>query len=67
MSYDSKCYDLAVAFLADTPDLDNERSRNVLAQVIQDAAENEVQYLEGACERCGEARGTDIHDHCIAK
>lgn len=67
MAYDSKCHDLAAAFLADTPDIDNERSRNVLAQIIQTAIEDEIEYLEGACERCGEARGKDIHDHCIPK
>ena len=67
MSYDIRCYDLAVAFLADTPDIDNERTRAVLAQTVQDAAYNEVLYLEGACERCGEARGKDVHDHCVRK
>lgn len=67
MGYDTKCYDLAAAFLADTPDIDNERSRAVLAQRIQDTIEGETLYLEGACERCGEARGKDVHDHCEAK
>ena len=67
MSYDDRSYKLAASFLADTPDIDNERARAVLAQHIQNAADNEVKYLEGACERCGEARGKDIHDHCIPK
>jgi hypothetical protein len=67
MAYDTKCDDLAVAFLADTPDIDNPRSRAVLAQLIQNTIEDEIQYLEGACERCGEARGKDIHDHCVPR
>jgi hypothetical protein len=63
-TYDSKCYDLAVAFLADTPDIDNEKTRDQLAQSIQDAIEGEIGFLEGACATCGEARGKGDHKLC---
>ena len=63
MSYDTKCYDLAAAFLADTPDIDNEKNRDALAQLIQTTIEDDISYLEGACEICGEARGKGAHDH----
>jgi hypothetical protein len=39
-SVDSKCYDLAVDFLADEPTLDTEDARKELAQEIQDAVES---------------------------
>ena len=38
--YDSKCFDLAVAFLGDHPELDTEINRDQLAQDIQQAIEN---------------------------
>lgn len=63
MAYDSKCYDLAVAFLGDTPDIDNEKSRDALAQHIQTAIEDWITYEEGPCELCGEARGKGDHQH----
>ena len=63
MSYDSKCYDLAAAFLADLPDIDTEINRCELAQVIQQTIEDEIAYKEGACELCGEARGKGDHTH----
>ena len=63
MAYDTRCYDLAVAFLADTPDIDSEKTRNILAQTIQTAIEDEIQYLENPCELCGEARGKGDHSH----
>ena len=65
MSYDSKCHDLAGVFLADTPDIDSAASRDKLAQHIQTAIEDWIQYEEGPCECCGEARGKGDHQPCI--
>lgn len=45
MSFDTKCYDLAVVFLADHPRLDNEGTRKYLAQRIQDAIEEWILQL----------------------
>jgi hypothetical protein len=44
MSYDSKCYDLAEAFLEDEPALNTEPRRKELAQIIQDAIEGFIEY-----------------------
>jgi hypothetical protein len=35
MSYDPRCYDLAVLFLSDSPEKDTEANRDELAQHIQ--------------------------------
>jgi hypothetical protein len=40
LAFDSECYDLAVHFLQDESDLDNEDRRKELAQEIQDAVES---------------------------
>ena len=40
MAYDTKCYDLADAFLEDEPALRTEPNRKKLAQEIQTAIEN---------------------------
>jgi hypothetical protein len=63
MSYDSRCYDLAALFLAETPDIDSEANRDALAQRIQTTIEDWIGYEEGPCELCGEARGKGAHDH----
>ncbi len=44
-SYDSKCLELATAFLSDEPDLDNETSRHSLALEIQQTIEDEIFYM----------------------
>lgn len=64
MSYDSKCFDLAAVFLSDTPDIDNERNRDKLAQHIQTAIEDWITCEEVYCDICGEARGNGSHDVC---
>lgn len=46
MAYDTKCYDLAEAFLEDTPHLNTEKNRDELAQLIQTTIEDQVQHLE---------------------
>lgn len=67
MGYDTKCHDLASAFLADTPDINTEASRDKLAQHIQTAIEDWISYEEGPCEVCGQARGhKDGHKFCGA-
>ena len=40
MAYDTKCYDLAKAFLSDEPALNSEDKRKSLAQHIQTEIEN---------------------------
>lgn len=48
MSYDSRCYDLAEAFLVDWPTFNNEQRRDQLAQHIQTTIENWIEYEESA-------------------
>jgi len=43
-SYDSKCYDLAEAFLSDEPALNNEALCHELALEIQQTIENFIAY-----------------------
>ena len=40
MSYDTKCFDLADAFLADQPELNRIEDREMLAQAIQTTIED---------------------------
>lgn len=40
MAFDTKCYDLAEAFLEDSPHLNTEKRRDELAQVIQTTIED---------------------------
>lgn len=40
MAYDAKCYELAEDFLEEEPDIDTEKNRALLAQLIQDAIDN---------------------------
>ena len=64
-SYDSRCYDLAAIFLSDTPDINNETSRDDLAQSIQQTIEDWITYKEGPCDFCGEALGKRDHKDCV--
>ena len=45
-TFDSKCYELAEAFLDDSPDLDTEANRRALAAEIQDVIEGFVADAE---------------------
>ena len=47
VSYDSRCYDLAEVFLSDPDDkdLNTDIYRHHLAQVIQKAIEDEIEYM----------------------
>lgn len=44
MAYDSKCYDLAGWFLSDVPELSFDAKRHELAQVIQTAIEDWIEW-----------------------
>lgn len=44
MAYDTKCYDLAAAFLEDEPTLQTENKKSALAQTIQTAIEDWIQW-----------------------
>ena len=51
MGYDSKCYDLAEAFLADAPTINSIATRHQLAQHIQTTIEDWISYEEGEQSR----------------
>jgi hypothetical protein len=45
-TYDSRCYDLAEVFLSDEEDLKGiEKAKELVAIAIQQAIENEIQWL----------------------
>lgn len=46
MAYDTKCFDLAEAFLEDSPHLNTEARRHTLAQLIQTTIEDEIAHME---------------------
>ncbi|MCA1831195.1 MAG: hypothetical protein LC750_00345 [Actinobacteria bacterium] len=46
MAYDTKCYDLAEAFLEDHAHLNTESRRKTLAQEIQNAIDSEIADME---------------------
>jgi hypothetical protein len=47
-TYDTKCYELAEAFLSDEPEIDTEKNRDLLAKDIQQAIED---FIESAKEQ----------------
>lgn len=49
-TYDEKCFDLAVAFLADCPDKDTKLNRHYLATAIQKTIEDEIEFSLKATE-----------------
>ena len=55
MSYDSKCYDLAREFLDDEPGLNTIDNAKELAQDIQDAIEDFIEYTR----QSGHAKGKE--------
>jgi hypothetical protein len=46
MSYDTKCYNLASAFLEDHPDKNTEANRKELAQCIQSEIEDAIEIMD---------------------
>lgn len=58
MGYDTKCYDLAAAFLADWPEKNTKENRDKLAQHIQNEIESEIEFiLEPATKPSGGSEG----------
>jgi hypothetical protein len=49
-TYDTKCYDLAEAFLEDQPHLNNDRRRDELAALIQSAVEDWINFEDSNYE-----------------
>jgi hypothetical protein len=49
-NYDTKCHDLAEAFLEYEPLLNNERHRHLLATLIQQTIEDFIEYERGNAE-----------------
>ena len=45
MSYDPRCYNLAVLFLSDSPEKDTEANRDKLAQHIQTEIEGWIEFI----------------------
>lgn len=54
MAYDTKCFDLAEAFLEDHPDLNTQANRDTLAQLIQTTIEDEIAYMERRADEASE-------------
>jgi hypothetical protein len=44
-TYDRKCFELAEAFLTDTPDLNNDKAKHSLALNIQQCVEDEIHFM----------------------
>lgn len=44
-TYDSRCHELAKAFLSDEPDLNTDDMAHALALVIQEAIEDEIDFM----------------------
>lgn len=50
-TFDPKCYDLAAAFLSDEPSLNSEAARSTLADAIQQAIEDEIEFMRSMMEK----------------
>lgn len=63
MAYDSKCYDLAEAFLEDEPHLNTEGRRDELAQLIQTTIEDFIAHEQSNYEPPDgwQPGGPDLH------
>lgn len=64
MGYDSRCYDLAVVFLSDSPEKDTEANRQYLAQHIQEEIEGTIEYILKPAQ-CGCMRGGYPLGNCV--
>jgi len=51
MTFDRKSYDLAAHFLSDEPALNTEAARTTLAQAIQQAVEDEIEFMKSTMEK----------------
>jgi hypothetical protein len=50
-TYDTKCHDLAAHFLSDEPDLNTEAAKATLAAAIQQAVEDEIEFMRAMMEK----------------
>jgi hypothetical protein len=50
-TFDAKSYDLAAAFLSDEPELNTEAAKLTLACVIQQAVEDEIEFMHAMMEK----------------
>jgi ribonucleotide reductase beta subunit family protein with ferritin-like domain len=57
MSYDPKVYELAQLFLEDEPELNSKEAAHRLAQCIQDAIENEIDWMKTHPDKAGKPYG----------
>lgn len=51
MTFDTKCHELAAHFLSDEPALNTEAARTTLAQTIQQAVEDEIEFMKAMMEK----------------
>lgn len=49
-TFDPKCFQLAEQFLADEPELNTEAAKVTLANIIQQAIENEIYFMKEIME-----------------
>ena len=49
-TYDPKCHELAASFLSDEPDLNTEAAKVTLASTIQQAIEDEIEFMRAMME-----------------
>lgn len=51
MTFDPKCWELAEHFLQDEPGLNTEAAKTTLAAEIQQAIENEIEFMRHTMEK----------------
>ena len=51
MTLDTKCFELAEHFLQDEPSLNTKAAKYTLAFAIQDAIENEIEFMREMMEK----------------
>lgn len=51
MTFDSKCFELAEHFLSDEPALNTPAAQTTLAQAIQQAVEDEIEFMKAMMEK----------------
>jgi hypothetical protein len=50
-TFDIKCLELAQHFLGDEPDMNTSAARTTLAQTIQQAVEDEIEFMRSMMEK----------------
>ena len=51
MTFDSKCFELAEHFLQDEPSLNTKAAKDTLASTIQQAVEDELEFMRAMMEK----------------